>query len=302
MKKLILSALIAVGLTSAQGLGPRAYVFAAQQPPATEIYLAPISVTKETITVGVAENATNNPAYDNQPGFLRDSSGFLFSSVRDGKPHDIYRYEIASGAIKQVTSVLEGEYSPTVTPDGKTFSAIRIEEDKITQRLWRFNLDGSNPQLVQKDLKVGYHVWVDASHVAVFVLGDQGQPNTLQFVDTTTGSAEIIDKSIGRSLHVRPGTGTVSYISKPAGGAWLVNEFDPKTKKISTITPALDRVEDCVWLPDGRLLMASGSLLKVWTPGGAWADVKDLGPGLDRITRMAISPDGKWLALVAEPK
>ena len=61
-------------------------------------------------------------------------------------------------------------------------------------------------------------------------------------------------------------------------------------------------VEDCAWLSDGRLLMATGSILKVWTPGGAWTDVKDLGPGLDRITRMAVSPDGKWLALVADPK
>ena len=315
-KNSLIAATVFAAAAWALGQGPWACELSAQQPPATEIYLAPISISKEAITVGAAKNATNNPAYDNQPGFLPDSSAFLFSSVRDGKPHDIYRYEIASGAIKQVTSVLEGEYSPTVTPDSKTFSAIRIEEDKTTQRLWRFNLDGSNPQLVDKTLKVGYHVWVDATHVAVFVLSDgQGQPNTLQYVDTTTGKAEIIDKSIGRSLHMRPGTKSVSYIAKPAGGAWLVNEFDPNTKKISTITPTLDRVEDCVWLPDGRLLMATGSMLKVWTPGalrqaqgavslpngGAWTDVKDLGPGLDRITRMAVSPDGKWLAFVAEP-
>ncbi len=294
----ICSAFIALGLARAEGLGPRA-----QQPPATEIYLAPISVTAQLISVGAAKNATNNPGYDNQPGFLGDSSGFLFSSVRDGKPHDIYRYDVATGAVKQVTTVLEGEYSPTVTPDRTTFSAIRIEEDKSTQRLWRFNLDGSNPQLLHKSLKVGYHVWTDATHIAAFVLADgQGQPNTLQYFDTATGNAEIIDKSIGRALHMRPGTGPVSYISKPSGGAWLVNEFDPKTKKIATITPALERVEDCVWLPDGRLLMATGSLLKVWTPGGSWADVKDLGPAVDRITRMAVSPDGKWLAFVAEPR
>lgn len=271
---------------------------AQQPPPATEIYIAPLSITKTAITVGASKNATNNPAYDNQPGFLRDSSGFLFSSVRDGKPHDIYCYDIAKDSVTQVTTVLEGEYSPTMTPDGKTFSAIRIEEDKSTQRLWRFNFDGSNPQVVLTDLKVGYHVWVDATHLALFVLGT---PNTLQYADTTTDKADVIDKSIGRSLDVRPGTGTVSYISKPATGPWLVNEFNPKTKAITTITPALDRVEDCVWLPDGRLLMASGSTLQVWTPAGAWTVVKDLGPGLDRVTRMAVSPDGTWLAFVAEP-
>ena len=178
-------------------------------------------MTKTAITVGAVKNATNNPAYDNQPGFLRDSSAFLFSSVRDGKPHDIYRYEIASGAIKQVTSVLEGEYSPTVTPDGNTFSAIRIEEDKTTQRLWRFDLDGSNPRVIFNDLQVGYHVWVDATHLALFVLAPpevRGDVHTFQYADTTTGKSEILEKGIGRSLHMRPGTGTVSYISKPATG------------------------------------------------------------------------------------
>lgn len=288
----------------ALGPGPWAYELSAQAPPATEIYLAPLSVTKTAITVGAAKNATNNPAYDNQPGFLRDSSAFLFSSVRDGKPHDIYRYEIASGAIKQVTSVLEGEYSPTVTPDGNTFSAIRIEEDKTTQRLWRFNLDGSNPRVIFNDLRVGYHVWVDATHLALFVLAPpdvRGDVHTFQYADTTTGKSEILEKGIGRSLHMRPGTGTVSYISKPATGSWLVNEFDPKTKKISTITPTPGNVEDCAWLSDGRLLMATGSMLKVWTPGATWADVQDLGPSVGRVTRMAVSPDGKWLAFVGEP-
>ena len=40
-------------------------------------------------------NISNSPGYDNQPSFLPDSSAVLFSSNRDGKQTDIYRYDIA---------------------------------------------------------------------------------------------------------------------------------------------------------------------------------------------------------------
>src|SRR6476660_844793 len=116
-------------------------------PPATEIYLAPfvegekkvtqigiITIERSGMSVGTAVNITNNPGYDNQPCFLPDSSGVLFSSNRDGKQNDIYRYDIATKAVTQLTHTPENEYSPTIMPDGKTFSTVRGDE----QRLWKF--------------------------------------------------------------------------------------------------------------------------------------------------------------------
>ena len=62
------------------------------------------------------------------------------------------------------------------------------------------------------------------------------------------------------------------------------------------------RSEDLTWLPDGRIIMASGSKLFVWqagTPG--WAELADLtAAGIKRITRLSASRDGKFLAIVAE--
>ena len=188
-----------------------------QQPPATEIYLVAWSFDKAKTVVGAVVNISNSPGYDNQPSFLPDGSGILFTSNRDGKQTDIYRYDFAAKSVTQLTHTSEGEYSPLVTPDGKSFSVIRTEADG-TQRLWRFDLDGTNPRLVLENVKpVGYHVWIDATHLALFVLGGQGQPSTLQLADTTTGKAEVIDSRIGRSLHRRPGTGTISYVSQPVG-------------------------------------------------------------------------------------
>src|SRR5690349_18552752 len=91
-------------------------------PPATEVFLAPLDPASGITTW---MNISNNAGYDNQPSFLPDSSAILFSSNRDGKQMDIYRYDIASKTVKQLTNTPDGEYSPTVTPDGKTFSVIR---------------------------------------------------------------------------------------------------------------------------------------------------------------------------------
>ena len=273
---------------------------AQQQPPATEVFLAQVSLDRIPLSGGDLTNISNNPGYDNQPSFLPDGSAVLFSSQRDGKQMDIYRYTIATKMLTQLTHTPEGEYSPLVTPDGKTFSVIRTEADG-TQRLWRFDLDGTNPHLVLENIKpVGYHVWIDATHLGLFVLG---QPATLQIADTTTGKAEIVDSRIGRSLQRNPANGRVTYVVKPETGHWIVKEFDPKTREITTLTETADanQSEDLVSLPNGRmLLMASGTKLMGWRPNGSWTPVGDFSAaGINKITRLAVS--ASHLALVAEP-
>ena len=61
--------------------------------------------------------------------------------------------------------------------------------------------------------------------------------------------------------------------------------------------------EDYAWTPDGKLLMGQGAKLFVWDPtlGGDWREIADLGSaGIGGITRLAVSPLGDRLALVAE--
>lgn len=282
----------------------------AQTPPATEIYLTRIAVIAGAPSVApTAVNVTRNPGYDNQPSFTADGVTMLFTSNRDGKQTDIYQYDLGNGVTTQLTKTTEDEYSPLVTPDGTGFSTVRVEADK-TQRLWRFAMDGSQPTLVLENVKpVGYHVWIDATHLALFVLGANGQPNTLQIADTATGTAATVDSNIGRSLLIRPGATNVTYVSKPTSGAWLVKELDPRTRTMQTLTPTVSGSEDCVWDPITRwLIMGKGSKLYGWQPGvGSWREIGDVGPaGVDKITRLAISPrqiaGAATLAIVAEPK
>lgn len=268
----------------------------AQAPPATEIHLAPLTWAGTKVTVGRPVNITNNPGYDNQPQFLADSTGLLFSSNRDGKQTDIYRYDIAQKKIVQVTDTTDNEYSPTLTPDGRTFTTVRGAE----QRLWRFGFDGTDAGLAWSvQGLIGYHVWVSPTQVATFILG---QPATLQLLDMRTGAADVIERSIGRSLLIRPGTGTVSFVHKPQGQPWQIKEFHPATKAVKTLTPTLEGSEDLAWTPDGAIVMGQKSKLFMWREGSeGWTEIADLAKqGVTNITRLTMSRDGRWIAIVTQ--
>jgi dipeptidyl aminopeptidase/acylaminoacyl peptidase len=276
--------------------------------PPTEVFVAqlikgppPLAGMPASYAVGAPTNASNNRDYDNQPFFTPDGRTILFTSKRDGRQTDIYQYDLATKSLMQLTSTPESEYSPTITPAGNAFSVIRVEVDG-TQRLWQFPLaKGGTPTLLRPDLKpVGYHAWIDASRLAVFVLGT---PATLRFVDLESGSAGVVADTIGRCLQHVPGRGSMSFVQKgKEKEPWTISEIDPETRKITAITETLPGREDYAWTPDGALLMADGSRLFMWTrESPKWRQIADLAPaGLKSITRLAVSPDGHQLALVAE--
>jgi WD40 repeat protein len=273
----------------------------AQAPPATEIFLAPLTWTNASVAVGSPVNITNNPGYDNQPSFLPDSSAVLFASNRDGKQNDIYKYDIATKQVVQLTKTDENEYSPLVAPDGRSFLCVHGTE----QSIFRYDMDGSHPRLAYKhgDALIGYHVWTTPTEFAAFILATATAPQSLQVINTTTGKGEIIETNTGRSLLHRVAHNTISFVSKTDPQKWIIKEFDITTHAVSAITETVPKSEDLTWLPDDRILMASGSKLFVWqagTPG--WSQIADLAAaGVKRITRLAASRDGKYLAIVGEP-
>ena len=282
-------------------------------PPDSEIYLADLHASDGTLTVSAPVNITNSPGYDNQPSFKPDGSAIFFTSDRGATASaqtlfrtDIYRYDIRrSGKVSRVTDTREGEFSPTVTPDGRHISVIRVEADS-TQRLWRFTLDGKQPELVLTDVKpVGYHTWADDHTLVLFVLG---QPATLQIADTRTGRADVVARGVGRSIQRIPGGHTVSFVAREApaqdGGAptlWI-RELDLNTKKVTPLTRAVAGATeaDCAWTPGGVLLMAHAGALYGWRRGDAdWTRIADLDAlGLKGVTRIAVSPKGDRIAFV----
>ena len=280
-----------------------AFVMVQAQPPDTDVFLARLASTAGKVTMSAVENISNSPGYDNQPSFTRDGETVFFTSARTGQM-DIYRYDTATKSVTPVTQTPESEYSATLTPDGRHISVIRVEADK-TQRLWKFPLASGEPSLVFTDVKpVGYHAWLDEQTVAMLVLGE---PATLQVGDIRTGKAEVVAKDIGRSLMSVPGGG-VSFVQRAGQGSERTMTISLLTGKTGGfLTSALTALapgateEFVAWMPDRTVLMAGGGKLYSWRQGdAAWREVADLAAfGLRNVSRLAASPKGDRLALVA---
>jgi Tol biopolymer transport system component len=289
-------------------------------PPGADIYLVPLASGLASMKTSKPSPVSVAPGYDNQPNFSPDGSTILFAANRDGKQSDVYVFDRGTGRVAQLTHTPENENSPIYVPAGAgpagSFTVVQSEFDKNgarpaspIQRLWRFNPSGESPQLILAGINpVGYHAWMDADRLVLFVLGAQGQPATLQTASVKTGKAEIAGDNVGRSLHAIPGTSLASVVQKEPSGEYWVKELDITSKKITPLVKAVEGSSDrdMAWMPDGKtIVMSSGTKVWSWTRGSTgWTEVFDgAASQLGAITRLSVSPKGDAIAIVvAEPK
>ena len=268
------------------------------QTPDPDIYLAPLRLTGGKAELGALRNITSRAGYDNQPHFTRDGQAILYTARVDDAQTDIFRFDVRSAQTTRVTSTAESEYSATPLAGGG-FAVIRVEADS-SQRLWRFDDDGRNPSVLLANLKpVGYQAWIDEQQVALFVLG---QPATLRVADVRTGRADSVAANIGRALQRIPGWPGVSFVQRASDSTvWLQRVHHP-SRRVQPVTRLPAGGEYHAWTSGSSVLATAGSQVLEWseTGGGSWRVVADLaGQGL-RLSRIAVSPRGDWVALVGE--
>ena len=260
--------------------------------PSTEIWLLDLKVRRNHVSASNPVDITKHPGYDNQPSFHPTQPLIYFSSAQEDGRTDIYSYNWNSGETIPITRTGEREYSPQITPDGKHLSCI-IQRDNGAQDLGQYPVNGGEAQVLISSLTVGYHAWMDPGTLAVFVLGT---PQTLQVVKPGADTGTTVAEKIGRSIHRIPGTGDVSFVDKSNGEKFMLRRLRPDLT-IDEIGPAMPGNEDMCWLPDGRVLSSDGTSLWVMdTSTHIWTKID--GPSLKGITRVAVSPDGKKVAVV----
>ncbi|WP_233993780.1 TolB family protein [Salinibacter altiplanensis] len=237
---------------------------------------------------------STRPGYDNQPAFLRNERGLVWTAIRDGQA-DVYRQADGGEGATQVTDTPESEFSPTPRPGG-VLTVVRVETDG-RQRLWQYRADGTPaaPVLPEAD-SVGYHAWLDSSRVVLFVLGS---PPTLHVTNVNTGTDTIVADRIGRSLRPVPGQDAVSFVQVGPDSSASIHRLDGAslTTRRLTAAPTETPSGDHAWTPSRHLLMTTEDSLVAWHRGrDSWRPVAALDT-MD-VSRLAVSPSGDRLVIV----
>lgn len=262
----------------------------------TEVYL--FDLVKKDSTIGIENpiNISNNEGYyDNQPAFLLDGTGILFTSTRSGQT-DIALYNLENATSAWLTDTPGNEYSAIPSPSKKYFSAIYLDTTGA-QRLWLYPFSKRNPKLLLENLEVGYYVWYDKKIIVSFVLGD---PPTLEVSNLKYKIRYPIDKNIGRSLLKIPNSDYISMISYEHEDPEIY-AINPVNSEKKYLADPLEDSQDIAWTPDGTMIMGKGDTLYKFKPSEdkSWIPFANLNEyHLSGITRLAISPLGNKIAVV----
>ena len=267
-----------------------------------DIYLFEIKTTPTTLGVLSGKNISQNPKYDNQPSFY-DENTVLYSRKEDSLTA-IGIYEIST----QETSVLTDEpnsgfFSPQRLPETDRVVAVR-QDSEGRQRLAVYDFKTKAFQKLLDSSQVGYFSFYDKDTFIASVL----VPNQMDLYSghISKQNSKMIMNNVGRSLQKVPKLKSLSYT--------VVNEdqnLDLYVLDLSVDEPTSYFVcelpigrQDYTWLDENRILVGSGDSLFVYDLFGepAWEFLVSLNKyQLTNITRISISPDGKHLALAAEP-
>ena len=273
-------------------------VLIAQDLPTTNIYM--FDIEKESDSLYHFNNPKfltdfNANGYNNQPAFMSENELYLTVGLPGAGQTDIYKLDINDKTKLQVTRTQESEYSPTLMPDNRNFSAVRVElNDQQAQRLWSFPFSRANngKPFFPTVTNIGYHYWLDNYRVALFVVGD---PAYLAVGDVRDGSIQDLTTNIGRGFQTSP-AGNLAYIHKATESTWYIKEMNNETLRSRIIAPTLPGSEDFCVLPDGTVLMGRGYKLYKYHPkkDTEWLEIGDFRYyGINAITRLAVNGKGK---------
>lgn len=245
----------------------------------TDLYLVTLNQKEDGLTASEPLNITNRKGYDNQPSFSNNGKRIYYSANYVGT-NDIYFYDIESGKTFTITNTpATSEFSPMETPEGRAITAVFIEKDSVTQRLWKINLKNRKEKVFGSNHdSIGYY-WPLVSEngggmtgfvtpglvvrsssqeyeVAAFVLGNKEYNSTLRIIDPfRKGRLEkILDDSVGRCIRTIDGKHTLTYVKKTPKGNYLMF-YDRWQRKVVARYFLGAQNEDYCW--NGTLLYYS---------------------------------------------
>jgi hypothetical protein len=268
----------------------------------SEVYLCEIKSEYGGLITYNFQNISNDEGYDSQPSFASDNQ-VLFAGNK-GNQTDIVLYNISEKTKTWFNKTTKGgEYSPIQIPDSSNkVSAVRLDPDGL-QRLYVYDaISKENIELIE-GLQVAYYDFYNAETIVASVLS--GDNLDLVFSNLKTKKTDTLIRNVGRSIHKVPGSKMMSYTSVNEDKNQEVYLLDMETKESFFVCQLPIGLQDYTWLNDSQILIGSGSKLYIYDTflNSDWTEVADLSDyNIKDISRLAVSPDGARLSLVAIPK
>ena len=279
------------------------------QMPDTDIWLFDIAKKGDSISFTNPVNITNRTGYDNQPAFSPDGRQVVYSSYRENGQSDIYSYDIASHTNSAFCKTPESEYSPAFTPDGKYISVVRVGKDS-SQRLFKFPVKGGDAVPVFTRYKmdsIAYYCWKDSTDLLLLLIGT---PERLIFTNTKNIDPLIIAiNSVGRTMMTD--NQEINYIVSRTDSVWSICKlsYQPTGIGIQFQVKCLKGVEDFAIYNDEVFICGKGSFLYTYDYSHPYKEseyevqwtknINLASYGLKDISRVAVSKDGKRIAVVS---
>tara|TARA_R110000787_G_scaffold86285_3_gene183991 strand:- start:6894 stop:7769 length:876 start_codon:yes stop_codon:yes gene_type:complete len=268
----------------------------------TEVFVMDLEFSENGFNVDNFKNISNNPGYDSQPFFI-DNEQIAYAKTYDNQT-DIAEFHLKNESqINLSETKIGGEYSPQKIPNSNNYAAVRLDTTGL-QRLYKYDSNTKQSSLLVENLQVAYYSFYDENRLLSSVLS--GANLDLVYSDLSKKSNDTLLVKVGRSIHKVPNTiNTMSYTSVNDEGNMDVYQLDITTLESFFVDQLPVGIEDHIWLDESTLLI--GSLDKLFLldlfGNGDWKLVADLSKyNIKDITRLAVSPDGSKLAMVAELK
>ena len=267
----------------------------------SEIYLFNLSIDGGLYSATNPRNISKNDDYDSQPYFLPSNKDLLFASSRDGKQTDIYQYDISTNKLTQLTHSPHNEFSPK--PLGNTGKISYVSEgNNPYQSIWQLDLESGKEswQLNSKE-PVGYYQINEPTGDVLF--WSRYGWNVHYLNPSKNVNRFVMGHALPSSPQLIPNSNNFSFVHRQTNGMNWIKAFDPTVFSTTPITPLFDDNYEYTWSPNGDIVRLNNGKLSIWTKDNKsfrWVDGQDISEYVKgKLARIAISSDGKYLAVVA---
>ena len=275
---------------------------------------------------GEARQVTSNPAYDSDPVWTPDGTHIYFSSYREGS-QDIFLVPALGGTPVRITDYPGNETPRAVMPDGSIAFAANIQADPSygafpgQPQIWTVSKGDGRPQLLTPVTMSQMSVRSDGAILYEDYKGYE-DPLRKHHTSSVTRDVWLLDKGTFRQLTTAecenrqpvwgPDGDTYYYLSEQDGSTinlWKGSVSNPAAGvRLTNYTK--DPVRHLSAASDGTLVYSQNGELYVYKEGSAPRKLsitvtRDYSERemvkmnfTGQATSMAVSPDGKEIALV----